>query len=58
MRGTLRACPKALRLDDVLATNDLVLFSLDVAGGGHVRLRHRFASGRTCGEAEAVLGQD
>src|SRR5215210_2975595 len=35
MRGSLRACPEALRLDDVLATNGLVLFSLDSAEYPH-----------------------
>jgi Type IV secretion-system coupling protein DNA-binding domain len=29
LRGSLRACPEALRLEDVLATRGLVLFSLD-----------------------------
>jgi hypothetical protein len=31
MRGSLRTCPEALRLEDVLETRGLVLFSLDVA---------------------------
>jgi hypothetical protein len=31
MRGSLRNCPEALRLEDVLDTNGLVLFSLDAA---------------------------
>jgi hypothetical protein len=35
MRGSLRACAEALRLDDVLATRGLVLFSLDVADYPH-----------------------
>jgi hypothetical protein len=35
MRGSLRACPEALRLDDVVTTNGLVLFSLDVADYPH-----------------------
>jgi hypothetical protein len=35
MRGSLRACPEALRLDDVLTTNGLVLFSLDAAEYPH-----------------------
>jgi len=35
MRGSLRTCPEALRLDDVLDTNGLVLFSLDVADYPH-----------------------
>jgi len=35
MRGSLRSCPEALRLDDVLATNGLVLFSLDAAEYPH-----------------------
>jgi hypothetical protein len=35
MRGSLRACPEALRLDDVMETNGLVLFSLDVADYPH-----------------------
>jgi hypothetical protein len=35
MRGSLRACPAALRLDDVMDTNGLVLFSLDVADYPH-----------------------
>ena len=35
MRGSLRACPEALRLEDVLATRGLVLFSLDVADYPH-----------------------
>jgi hypothetical protein len=34
-RGSLRNCPEALRLDDVLDTNGLVLFSLDVADYPH-----------------------
>src|SRR6185437_4583493 len=29
MRGSLRTCPEALRLEDVLDTRGLVLFSLD-----------------------------
>ena len=35
MRGSLRACAEALRLEDVLATRGLVLFSLDVADYPH-----------------------
>jgi hypothetical protein len=35
MRGSLRACAEALRLEDVLDTNGLVLFSLDVADYPH-----------------------
>src|SRR5712692_9346275 len=35
MRGSLRNCVEALRLEDVLATNGLVLFSLDVADYPH-----------------------
>jgi HNH endonuclease/TraM recognition site of TraD and TraG len=35
MRGSLRACSEALRLEDVLETNGLVLFSLDVADYPH-----------------------
>jgi hypothetical protein len=35
MRGSLRSCPEALRLEDVLDTNGLVLFSLDVADYPH-----------------------
>jgi hypothetical protein len=35
MRGSLRSCPEALRLRDVLDTNGLVLFSLDVADYPH-----------------------
>jgi hypothetical protein len=35
MRGSLRACPEALRLDDVVDTSGLVLFSLDVADYPH-----------------------
>jgi hypothetical protein len=35
MRGSLRSCPEALRLEDVLETNGLVLFSLDVADYPH-----------------------
>jgi hypothetical protein len=35
LRGSLRSCPEALRLDDVLETNGLVLFSLDVADYPH-----------------------
>jgi hypothetical protein len=31
MRGSLRNCPEALRIEDVLETNGLVLFSLDAA---------------------------
>src|SRR4051794_20863113 len=31
MRGSLRACPEALRLEDVVDTNGLVLFKLDAA---------------------------
>ena len=35
MRDSLRNCPEALRLEDVLETNGLVLFSLDVADYPH-----------------------
>jgi hypothetical protein len=35
MRGSLRALPEALRLDDVMQTNGLVLFSLDAADYPH-----------------------
>src|SRR5438876_1075025 len=35
MRGSLRSCPEALRLDDVVDTCGLVLFSLDVADYPH-----------------------
>src|SRR5437870_7207737 len=35
MRGSLRSCPEALRLEDVLDTNGLVLFSLAVADYPH-----------------------
>ena len=35
MRGSLGTCPEALRLEDVLDTNGLVLFSLDVADYPH-----------------------
>jgi hypothetical protein len=35
MRGSLRSCPEALRLEDVLDTRGLVLFSLDVADYPH-----------------------
>ena len=35
MRGSLRSCPEALRLEDVLDTHGLVLFSLDVAEYPH-----------------------
>jgi hypothetical protein len=35
MRGSLRSCPEALRLEDVLDTNGLVLFSLDVGDYPH-----------------------
>jgi hypothetical protein len=35
MRGSLRTCPEALRVDDVVDTNGLVLFSLDVADYPH-----------------------
>jgi len=35
LRGSLRCCPEALRLDDVLATCGLVLFSLDAAEYPH-----------------------
>jgi hypothetical protein len=35
MRGSLRACPDAVRLDDVVETNGLVLFSLDAAEYPH-----------------------
>jgi hypothetical protein len=35
MRGSLRNCPEALRLEDVLDTCGLVLFSLDVADYPH-----------------------
>jgi hypothetical protein len=35
MRGSLRAGPESLRLDDVIETNGLVLFSLDVADYPH-----------------------
>jgi hypothetical protein len=35
MRGSLRSCPEALRLEDVLDTCGLVLFSLDVADYPH-----------------------
>jgi hypothetical protein len=35
LRGSLRACPEALRLDDVMDTNGLVLFKLDAAEYPH-----------------------
>jgi hypothetical protein len=35
MRGSLRSCPEALSLEDVLDTRGLVLFSLDVADYPH-----------------------
>src|SRR6185437_8690024 len=35
MRGSLRSCPEALRLEDALDTRGLVLFSLDVADYPH-----------------------
>ena len=35
LRGSLRACPEALRLDDVLDTRGVVLFSLDAAEYPH-----------------------
>jgi len=35
LRGSLRSCPEALRLEDVIDTNGLVLFSLDVADYPH-----------------------
>src|SRR5207302_6788431 len=35
LRGSLRSCPEALRLDDVLETNGLALFSLDAAEDPH-----------------------
>jgi hypothetical protein len=35
MRGSLRSCPEALRLEDVLDTRGLVVFSLDVADYPH-----------------------
>ena len=35
LRGSLRSCPEALRLEDVLDTRGLVLFSLDAAGYPH-----------------------
>ncbi|MCA1647263.1 MAG: type IV secretory system conjugative DNA transfer family protein [Chloroflexi bacterium] len=35
LRGSLRSCPEAIRLEDVLDTNGLVLFSLDVADYPH-----------------------
>jgi hypothetical protein len=35
MRGSLRQCPEAIRLEDVLDTRGMVLFSLDVADYPH-----------------------
>jgi hypothetical protein len=35
LRGSLRSCPEALRLDDVIDTNGLVLFKLDAAEYPH-----------------------
>ncbi|HVQ42377.1 MAG TPA: hypothetical protein VMS54_09225, partial [Vicinamibacterales bacterium] len=35
MRGSLRQCPEAIRLEDVLDTNGLVLFKLDAAEYPH-----------------------
>jgi hypothetical protein len=35
IRGSLRSCPEAIRLDDVLETNGLVLFSLNAAEYPH-----------------------
>src|SRR5439155_12104632 len=35
LRGSLRTCPEALRLDDVLDTRGLALFSLDAAEYPH-----------------------
>jgi hypothetical protein len=35
LRGSLRQCPEALRLDDVIDTNGLVLFKLDAAQYPH-----------------------
>jgi hypothetical protein len=35
MRGSLRTCPEALRLDDIVDTNGLVLFKLDAADYPH-----------------------
>src|SRR5579859_5576749 len=44
MRGSLRSCPEARRLEDVLATRGLVLFSLDCP-----RLPGRHAQGGQLG---------
>ena len=38
-RGSLRTCPEALRLSDVLETNGLVLFQLDAAEYPHATLK-------------------
>src|SRR5207237_6302736 len=40
LRGSLRTCPEALRLEDVLETRGLVLFRLDAAEYPHATRKH------------------
>ncbi len=57
MRGSLRNCPEALRLDDVLDTNGLVLFSLDDLTYPHATRKLAAARHGTLGATASYIGR-